>query len=266
MELPPASIGSNSRASGVVIPFTLLFLVMHRQGLSDARFIKGFVGALLLAALLSAPFLLPIVVGKLSGQMEYLGGGTGMTIFSVDLLAFLSPPPYHPVLSLWEKVHLVRSIVYAESMAYLGLTALCLALWGVKRKSSEAGFWLILGISAAVLSLGPFLKVGGELVRYTIEGRESYIVLPYALLTKVPFFEWGRTPGRLSGTMSFALAVLASLGAGDILPRLKEQWARAAFVGGIALLILFEYISFFPFPIENGVPDSKFKIRMFRLL
>ena len=243
-----------------VFPFTLLLLVIHRQGLSDARFIKGFVGAWLLAALLSAPFLLPIVVGKLSGQTGYLGG-TGITIFSVDLLAFLIPPPYHPLLSLWEKVHLVRNIVHAESMAYLGLTALCLALWGVKRKNSETRFWLILGVSAAILSLGPFLKVGGELVRYTIEGRESYIVLPYALLTKVPFFEWGRTPGRLSGTMSFALAVLASLGAGDILPTLKEQWTRAAFVGGIALLILFEYISFFPFPVAGEcIPDFYWKI------
>jgi hypothetical protein len=231
-----------------VVPFTLLFLLVHRRGLLDARFIKGFAGALLLAVLLSAPFLLPTVVGKLSGQMGYLGEGSGMTIFSVDLLAFLVPPPYHPVLSLWKKVHLVRRWVYAESMAYLGLTALGLALWGVKRKKSEARFWLILGVSAAVLSLGPFLKVGGELVRYTSEGKESYIVLPYALLTRVPFFEWGRTPGRLSGTMSFALAVLASLGAGDILPRLKAQRARTAFIGGTALLVLFEYVAFFPFP------------------
>jgi hypothetical protein len=239
-----------------VAPFTLLFLVMYCQRLSDARVIKGFVGASLLAALLSAPFLLPIVVGKLSGQMDYLGGKGGMTVFSVDLLAFLIPPPYHPVLSLWEEFRLVRRIVYAESMAYLGLTALGLALWGLKRKKSEARFWLILGISTAVLSLGPFLKVGGELVRYTIEDKESYVVLPYALLTKVPFFEWGRTPSRLSGTMSFALAVLASLGAGDILPRLKTQWGRAAFVGGIALLVLFEYVAIFPFPMAGGhIPD-----------
>jgi hypothetical protein len=243
-----------------VIPFTLLFLIMHRQGLSDARFVKGFVGTLLMAALLSAPFLLPIVVGKLSGQMEYLGGKSGMTIFSVDLLAFLIPPPYHPLLSLWKKAPWVRRIVYTESMAYLGLTALGLAWWGVK-KSPKARFWLILGVSAAVLSLGPFLKMGGELVRYTIEGRESYIVLPYALLTKVPFFEWGRTPGRLSGTMSFALAVLASLGVGDILPRLKAQRAKVAFVGGIALLILFEYITFLPFPMAGEyIPDFYRKV------
>jgi hypothetical protein len=243
-----------------VLPFTLLFLIIYRQGLSNARFIKGFVGALFLAALLSAPFLFPIVAGKLSGQMEYLGGKSGMTDFSVDLLAFLIPPPYHPLLSLWEKVHLIRHIVYAESMAYLGLTALCLALWGVKRKKSEARFWLILGVSAAVLSLGPFLKIGGELVRYTVEGKESYIVLPYALLTEVPFLEWGRTPGRLSGTMSFALAVLAGLGAGDILPRLKK-WARVAFVGVTALLVLFEYVAFSPFPMAGEyIPDFYRKI------
>jgi len=166
------------------------------------------------------------------------------------------------VLNLWEKVNLlVKRWAYAESMAYLGLTALCLAFWGVKRKGSEARFWLILGVSAAVLSLGPFLKVGGELVRYTIEGKESYIVLPYALLTRVPFFEWGRTPGRLSGTMSFALAVLASLGAGDILPRLKERRPRVAFAGGITLLVLFEYIAFFPFPVAGeSIPDFYRKI------
>jgi hypothetical protein len=150
--------------------------------------------------------------------------------------------------------------VYAESMAYLGLIALCLALWGVKRKKSEARFWLILGVAAAVLSLGPFLKIGGELVRYTVEGKESYIVLPYALLTKVPFLEWGRTPGRLSGTMSFALAVLAGLGAGDILPRLKK-WSRVAFVGVTALLVLFEYVAFFPFPMAGEyIPDFYRKI------
>jgi hypothetical protein len=61
--------------------------------------------------------------------------------------------------------------------------------------------------------------------------------------------------------MSFALAVLASLGAGDILPRLKARWARAVFVGGIALLVLFEYVAFSPFPVAGEyIPDFYWKI------
>jgi hypothetical protein len=60
--------------------------------------------------------------------------------------------------------------------------------------------------------------------------------------------------------MSFALAVLAGLGAGDILPRLKK-WARVAFVGVTALLVLFEYVAFFPFPMAGEyIPDFYRKI------
>jgi hypothetical protein len=60
--------------------------------------------------------------------------------------------------------------------------------------------------------------------------------------------------------MSFALAVLAGLGAGDILPRLKK-WARVAFVGVTALLVLFEYVAFSPFPMAGEyIPDFYRKI------
>ncbi len=110
------------------------------------------------------------------------------------------------------------------------------------------GFWVILALATAILALGPLLKAGGQLVRYNMEQESSYIVLPYALVKGLPFYEMGRTPARLVEPTMFAVAVLASYGIALVLARWRSLAFRTFLTACLALLILFEYLTIFPFP------------------
>ena len=247
-----------------LIPVTLVFLLYqgwsNRRRFLDTRFLKGLGLALLLASLLTAPFFAPFIVNKFTGKLGFLGE-EGTLDFSNDLLAFVSPSRYHLVLSRLGLLPSFTAQIFQrprdleEKIAYLGMAPLLLGWLGVSR-NRKARVWAILGLCAAILSLGPFLKVGGELVRYTIENEESYVLLPYAFLKKSPFYEWGRTPGRLSETVMFALAVLATYGAASIAEMLNGKRVKVGVFLGLSLLVLFEYSVMFPFPIGGDKRPS----------
>lgn len=267
-----------------VLPFTALFLiwvilratlnnlpqVQKPRGYSPS-FLKWLGIAFGLAALLSGPFLLPFVFEALAGRLGYLGMG-GVEDYSTDLAAFFTPSPHHPLLG---KLSFVREAGLAaiglgnlqENIAYLGFVPLVLAFWGFRQRKGRlwAGFWLALGLLAGVLSLGPFLKIGGL---------RTGIPLPYATLQALPFYKWGRVPGRMNETVSLALAVLASFGVTALSQRWKtgarhlqksraprsRDFVEVARTRGIfvalAAIILFEYMVMWPFPnMPTKVPE-----------
>ncbi len=246
-----------------LIPFTFVFLgynlAVKPRSVLNPGFGRAFGLALVIALVLTAPFLGPFLLDKLAGRLEYLAVGSWWIGFSADLLTFFVPSYYHPLVERVEGfrrfAHQVAPSV-SEHLGYLGLVPLLLACWGFRSDRGRARFWAVLGLSAALLSLGPLLMVGGHLVEYTGEGKSSYVVLPYALLKEVPFYEWGRTPNRLNETVAFCLAVLVCLGAKDILSRLKSRAAQVGLACGLTLIIVAEYIALFPFPVfEPQVPS-----------
>ncbi|MFB0546924.1 MAG: hypothetical protein ACETWB_08435, partial [Anaerolineae bacterium] len=268
-----------------VIPFTVLFLIC-RLWTERRLLVKGLAIAFGLAALLTGPFLLPFFFLSLTGRLNYLSMG-GVVDYSTDLLAFFTPSPFHPL--RWQVARLLgqdaplQTLATAligrgnpqENIAYLGLVPLFLAAWGLWRSRSRVGFWLLLGLTAAILSLGPRLKVGGW---------RTDIPLPYAPLMALPFYKWGRVPGRLNETTSLSLAVLTAYGVADILgrftrprflkmesgattqasceavttPRIgnRKSGYYALLVAVLVVLIVFEYWTIWPFPtMEAMVPD-----------
>jgi hypothetical protein len=62
-----------------------------------------------------------------------------------------------------------EEIALFEGLAYPGVVAVGLALWGLIRRKRIAWVSGVLALTAAVLSLGPLLKVGGDLVRYEVD-------------------------------------------------------------------------------------------------
>jgi len=135
-----------------------------------------------------------------------------------------------------------------EVVAYLGLIPLLLAVWGLKRRCPGVGMWILLGVGAALLCLGPFLKVGGKLVQFTVDGRSGYVVLPYAVIRSIPFLGMGRAPARMNETVMLPLAVLAGYGLVAILAKVKKLRFRVGLTVSLAALIFFEYVVIFPFP------------------
>lgn len=241
-----------------VIPFTLLFLVYNystsRDELLNPLFLRGLVITFGIAAILTAPFFLPFILDKLSGGLSYLTRG-GTIQYSADLWAFFVPSAQHPILSRIEPLRSLGERVihsyqgsFLENTVYIGIVPLLLSLWAAIRNPKPMGFWVILALATAILALGPLLKAGGQLVRYNMEQESSYIVLPYALVKGLPFYEMGRTPARLVETTMFAVAVLASYGIALVLARWRSLAFRTFLTACLALLILFEYLTIFPFP------------------
>ncbi|MGQ9627811.1 MAG: hypothetical protein ACUVV0_13015 [Anaerolineae bacterium] len=243
-------------AAYFVIPFTLLFLlysfVASRQELVSPHLWRGFALALIVAIVLSLPFLGPFLMDYLGGRLNYLSWEGGTIWYSLDLLTFFFPSPYHPLLQgLPAFRELISKITprLSEHEGYLGFIAIFLAGYALFRSRRPGKwFWLLLSLGAALFSLGPFLKVYGELARYSMEGVESHIVLPYALVKELPLYKWGRTPGRLNDLTLFGLAALACLGGERILKSFKGRGTRLAILTGLAGLLLLEYIAIFPFP------------------
>jgi hypothetical protein len=265
-----------------ILPFTALLILYHiavaklrgvGKGSLPGQRVKlagsplYIVVALALAAMLTAPFLLPFAWRSLSGQLSYLRMA-GTVDYSADLLGFVTPALSHPVWGRWPSFRAWAAAVIGrgnvlENTVYLGVVALLLAGWGARRRWSETGFWFILGLVAVVLSLGPVLKIGGL---------QTNLPLPYALLQRLPFYKWGRIPGRANETIVLALAVLASFGTASLLKRLVPSRAcpaphrrveglgswrsRGVLMTVLSGLILFDYAVAWPFPaMDARVPD-----------
>lgn len=213
------------------------------------------------AGLTAAPFLLPFVVESLRGNLPYLQE-RGMSAFSVDLLGFIAPAPTNPLLQRLGLIpsfarRVVSEAFPSETLAYLGLFPLALGVWAVWRRPRRTAVWALLCVGAAVLSLGPFLRVNGQPVFFEVDGIRSYVPMPYAILARLPGVGLGRAPGRLVMTVGLGLAVLVAYGLGNLAGRLSSFRLRLGLTGILSALIMAEYLVYWPIPtISLAVPDS----------
>jgi hypothetical protein len=241
-----------------MLPLTLVIvgadLIRRRRAFFEDRRGRYLGLAFVISLAIALPFLLPLILGQLYGELGYLST-SGIVGHSTDLLAFFTPSPYHPILaplrlvpSFAQRV-LPNQEALRASLAYPGLAAVLLALWGVLRTRPRPWSWVVLAAGAVLLSLGPLLVVGGEPVEYTVDGYQSYVLLPYAFARKLPLLNLGRTPGRLNATGMLGLAVLAAYGLTDLLSRLTASRRRAGLLAlATVALVLFEYLPLWPFP------------------
>lgn len=257
-------------AYGVVV-FTLPALLYQAYGwlrwpVSRANF-KYLALAFGLALSLIAGFYLPLLLSVLRGENRHLGQGDSVN-FALDLLAFVSPSNYHPLLAPLHLLPDYATRVLAdrddiqERLAYLGLLPVLLAGLGLVKFRRRTWGWLVIGLLMMILSLGPLLKFNGELYRFDIEGYVGYIILPYAFLHSAPILNWSETLGRFNVATMLCLAVLAAYGAGYLLGKWPASGWRLGLTGLISLLILLEYVTIFPFPTDPGsVPAFYYKLK-----
>jgi len=222
--------------------------------------------ALALVALLFAVGIAPILammVPDLLAEGDIFVEGSGFAdVFSADLLGFLIPTQYHPLLgSLVERFGFDHSV---GQHIYLGYSALVLAvvgivLWWRRRAGSrpdthEEGrltarrwiaFWSLSTLVFWLLTLGPSLRVNGH---------ETGIPLPFALVARLPFFAGNRYPSRYSVMLSLSLAMLVAFGIAALLRHRKGEQVVTAISGILVALLVFEHISV-PLPLSDmGIP------------
>lgn len=249
-----------------LIPLTVVIvgadLLQRRRAFFTGHRPQYLALALIIALLVVLPFILPLLLERFHGESGYLWTH-GIVQHSTDLLAFLTPSPYHPLLGRVGLVPAFAREIFPDAeelrwnLAYLGLLPVLLGFWGVIGSRPRPWRWLVLTLGVGVLSLGPILVVGGEPIQYVTDGYQARALMPYALVRQIPLLDWGRTPERLNAVGMLGLGVLAAMGLADLLPRLGDRrwWPGLLSLSAVGL-ILFEFLSIWPFPTGDATIPS----------
>lgn len=208
--------------------------------------------ALVVVVLAAAVPLLANMLPDLMAEGDFFSSGGGFVAeFSADLRGFLQPSQLHPVFG-----HLAAALPFPHDKGqhlFWGYTVLGLALWGLwaGRRRPDILFWGVVTGLFFWFTLGPSLRVNGV---------DTGIPGPFAILQELPFFKGNRYPSRYSAMVLPGLAVLVAAGVDALL----AWWAarRAAHhavgsrpvevlvVAGLLGLILFEHIAL-PLPLSD---------------
>ena len=166
--------------------------------------------------------LLAAMLPDMQAEGDFWVQGSGFAeAFSADLLGFLVPTMHHPLLG---RLVLGTGIAAFDKgqHIYLGPTLLALAavgtLAGWRKRLRSTRFWLVATLFFAWLSLGPTMHINGV---------DTHIPGPFALLQSLPFFKGNRYPSRYSVLLVLSLAMLAAPGI-TILAHKIARWRKPA--------------------------------------
>jgi hypothetical protein len=211
--------------------YAIYSLVAERR-LWDWRTVLVLAGVALGCGVLLAPLAYPMFREQLLTNTPYLAVPVQLAEGN-DLLSFVLPGPYHPVLGRFTAPVHERFKLAGRRPAYLGFAALGLALVGLKVNRRSTVYWGLAGLLFLVLSLGPYVKIYGF--------RLHDFVLPWA----IPFAGFFRNLYRFNILISFCLAVLAGWGAAYWMEHLshRQRTRPTLLTAGLAIVILLEYLS-----------------------
>jgi len=237
--------------------FLVLFTALWAAWQIATRFRSGdtvrLVGNLVLLGSIFVVGLFPVLAMMIPDMMVegdiFVEKGGFAGAFSADLVGFLVPTMYHPLFgSLVERFQFDYSV---GQHLYLGYSVLALvaagAIWAWRR-SSAVRFWTLSTVAFWLMTLGPTLRVNGH---------DTGIPLPFALVARLPFFKGNRYPSRYSVLFVLSLSVLVAFGLAAILKR-RETASRLSagptlrYGAGVLLttLILIEHLCI-PLPMSD---------------
>ncbi|NDJ35497.1 MAG: hypothetical protein GYB64_12590 [Chloroflexi bacterium] len=227
--------------TALYVPFALQpFTEVRRWQVTGVLFGVG--------VLLMLPFLVPFMRFILNPPPYVMEGGAGIEALSSDILTFFTPSRDNPLIGgLLPYTDNIYGFFMPEVLGYMGFVTLFFALIALRnrRTDEERSIWLLITLLAALLSLGPVLKVGGLIVASPLNP-EVGLPLPYALLQQIPPFGSGRTPGRFNLLAGICLAVLASWGMAEWLRETKGRIHPAVTMAAAGILLTLEYLVMWP--------------------
>jgi hypothetical protein len=240
----------------LLVPITVIWLLCETALLRhrvEPRAWRTLALSFGLAALIAAPLYGPALRQQLTGRGTYLED-IGAVRFSADLMGVIAPSPVNPALDALGLVPpYARRVAppdwrIAELLTYVGLVPLALGVLAAARRRRRLAAWTLVAVLAAVLSLGPVLKVNGEVVTFAADGVEGTIALPYGLLVNLPLLSLNRAPARINATLMLALAVLAAHGLAWLTERIRGRW-QAVVPVVLCLAAIGEMLVIWPCPI-----------------
>jgi len=209
--------------------------VVRRHALYDAW--RRVVTAAAVAFAVAAPLLVPMAFALWGGEADPVIGLGDSWFYSSDLLSWVIPPKTNPVLG---GLLPVADPAPTEGLAYPGLLLLGLAIlsrkWVDRRRRRP---WVALGLVAFVLSLGPFLHLGGRSgALFTYAGHSFSVPLPFMALRLLPGLDALRVPARFLflGVLAVTLLPAQALGA------VTTPWRRRAVVAFVSVVTAVELL------------------------
>lgn len=171
------------------------------------------------------------------------------TFMQTDVLAYFTPPASNPLVGevtgeLYDYYYQDRS-PGRRFAAYIGFTALVLAIMGVKYKGRESLPWVMMAVMMILLALGPLLRINGQFY--------ERVPTLYRLLSPLGVFQLMRVPDRFNVFLALPVSVLVGFGVAGLFNSLRARsaWvAPTAFVLIVGLIIL-EYLPI-PVPLNDG--------------
>ena len=137
------------------------------------------------AALLLAPWLVPMMAPGLTSSVYYVGNN----MFVADLAALVAFPPTHLLARYGSGIYAALTGNAWEGTVYLGLVNLAVLAWALTRKTDKRLLHYALGGMAFFLVIA-----GGEALH--VAGHVTPLHLPGVILSKLPFVANVRTPAR----------------------------------------------------------------------
>lgn len=221
----------------------LCYSLIFERGSWSHQTMRALLLSGIVCGIIIAPFFASMVVGLLDPAMaqNLQAGRTGK---GTDLLAYLAPNGYHPLIqrgvlqAAYERwMHLYRE-GHTVSVAAIGYTTLGLIARAAAKQWRKSRFWIVAILLFGVLALGSTLQ---------INGREfPSVPMPYRLLAPTILGRTLRHPSRFNLIMALPVAVLVAIGLTELKKSLRHPWIGYMSTG-IGMLILFEYLVL-PFP------------------
>jgi hypothetical protein len=218
------------------------------------------------AFLVWSPALIPIVREFFTADYDLQGWGDALML-STDLLGWFTATVFHPLFGgdVVEQMRLVQQRAANPDLpgfrdlntVFLGWATLALAVAGGIAYWRKVRVWVWTSLIFGVLTLGPLLQINGR-YRFDLDGLETTVPLPFALLHFIPVIKANRAPNRNSVLLMLGLAVLAGYGVYWLLGWLRRNratgragWLTPVVATTLTAAILFEHLAL-PFPLSDA--------------
>ena len=237
----------------LLVLLTIAFFLKNKISLKHK--LSTIAGLGVIIGLIIVPFFMPLLSSRASGKIDHFYQ-PGAQLHSAGVLSFFIPPPESFLVKIFPGFQEIsQDIAYPgwhENVFFLGwatsLMAIAGGVFAWKQNRSYTKLWVVSLVTAAVFVLGPYLKFINDPISVNIGQWNFLLPMPYLLLSKLPFFDWGRTPSRFMSLLWFSLAILAALGFGRLHMVLGQKIIKIIVAFFIATIIILELNFSFPFP------------------
>ena len=241
----------------MLVMFSIIFFIVYifkEKDVPNRTFITNFIIILGIGIIASLIMLTPV----LGSEYEYEERSLDEHImFSTGLANLVMPTFYnsHQTFSddgdysndYWFMVQInyllnedTKAVSSIESLSYLGYSVIVLSIFALKFRVKFSWFWVLIGSTFALLSLGPELKIINNL---------TGILMPERILFDyVPGWDEFRSSGRFVVMTHLSMGVLSSFAINGIMKsKMFSKKILTVIVIGIFLVVIFD-VSAIPYP------------------